>query len=83
MEWLDETNAQVHDKKRKLNPEQNEANEENPFKNHDRNIFWAYCDYKHMIEFLKSDSSLLNENVWLKTDKKLFILNFNWDFEIV
>jgi hypothetical protein len=63
LEWLDETNAQVHDKKRKLNPEQNEANEENPFKNHDRNIFWAYCDYKHMIEFLKSDSSLLNENV--------------------
>ena len=65
LEWLDESNEKVQDKKRKLNTEHSEANasfEENPFKNYDPSVFWAYCDYKHMIEFLKPESCL-KENV--------------------
>ena len=35
LEWLDETNAQVHDKKRKLNPEQKP--------NNSSEVFYKYC----------------------------------------
>ena len=60
-DWNDSSSSKS--KKIKLNS--------NPFESFDKNDYWAYADYKHMIELLKSDDNLLEENVNLKKSIKL------------
>lgn len=55
-DWNDSSSSK--NKKIKLNS--------NPFESFDKKDYWAYADYKHMIELLKSDDNLLEENVNLK-----------------
>jgi hypothetical protein len=54
IEW-NESNLDVPTKKRKLNA--------NPFEKFDKLDYWAYADYKYMIELLKSDTNEIEENV--------------------
>lgn len=60
-DWNDSSSSKS--KKIKLNS--------NPFESFDKKDYWAYADYKHMIELLKSDDNLLEENVNLKKSIKL------------
>ena len=52
-----ESDSEGLTKKRKLNT--------NPFDSFDKLEYWAYADYKYMIELLKSDTNEIKENVSL------------------
>ena len=57
IEWNNVSDSEEVNKKRKLN--------ENSFNAFSKLEYWAYADYKYMIELLKSDSNHIDQSVSL------------------
>lgn len=65
-EWVNQEASQTSSKKIKLSSS-------NPFDLYERSEYWAYADYKYMIELLKSKENLIADNVNKNSNIKIGI----------
>jgi hypothetical protein len=70
LEWISsgDENKEISNKKQKLN-----NSNMGPFEQYNSNEYWAYADYKYMVELLKADSKTIDDAV--KNQIEFILLN--------
>lgn len=60
LEWISsgDENKEISNKKQKLND-----SNMGPFEQYNSDEYWAYADYKYMVELLKADSKTIDDSV--------------------
>jgi hypothetical protein len=70
LEWISsgDENKEISNKKQKLN-----NSNMGPFEQYNSDEYWAYADYKYMVELLKADSKTIDDAV--KNQIEFILLN--------